>query len=59
MAQKWLTDAYSITTALGGRWHGGYGMALCPAHENIRTPALSVKDGGVPDERARTQRAQD
>ncbi len=45
MAQKWLTDAYSITTALGGRWHGGYGMALCPAHENIRTPALSVKDG--------------
>ena len=40
-----MTDAYSITTALGGRWHGGYGMALCPAHENIRTPALSVKDG--------------
>ncbi len=28
-----MTDAYSITTALGGRWYSGYGMALCPAHE--------------------------
>ena len=37
--------AYSITTALGGRWHGNYGLAFCPCHENTRTPALSVQDG--------------
>ena len=38
-------NAYSITTALGGRWHGNYGLALCPAHQNTRTPALSIKNG--------------
>ena len=38
-------NAYSITAALGGRWHGNYGLAFCPAHENTRTPALSLKDG--------------
>ncbi len=38
-------NAYSITTALGGRWHGNYGLAFCPCHKNTRTPALSLKDG--------------
>jgi len=38
-------SAKEICLALGGRWHGGYGTALCPAHQNIRTPALSLADG--------------
>ncbi len=40
-----MTDARVLTGLLGGRWHGGYGLAFCPAHENTRTSALSVKDG--------------
>ena len=40
-----MTDAQRITYALQGRWHGRYGMALCPAHPNTRTPALSLTDG--------------
>ena len=39
-----MTDAQTITRALGGRWHGGYGVARCPAHED-RSPSLSLKDG--------------
>ena len=38
-------NAYSITTALGGCWHGHYGLAFCPGHQNTRTPALSLSDG--------------
>ena len=38
-------NARAICDALGGRWHGNYGLAFCPCHENTRTPALSVKDG--------------
>ncbi|MEM6549213.1 MAG: toprim domain-containing protein [Pseudomonadota bacterium] len=37
--------AREICRALGGRWHGGYGTAFCPAHDNRRTPALSLADG--------------
>ena len=40
-----MTDARTICDALSGRWHGGYGLAFCPCHENTRTPALSLKDG--------------
>ncbi len=40
-----MTEAERITRALGGHWHGRYGMALCPAHANTRTPALSLADG--------------
>ncbi len=40
-----MTDAHTICDALAGRWHGSYGLTYCPNHENIRTPALSVKDG--------------
>jgi len=39
-----MSDAQTVCTALGGRWHGSYGVAFCPAHENTRTPALSIKD---------------
>ena len=39
-----MTDARTITAALGGRWHGRYGLAFCPVHENKRTPALSITD---------------
>jgi hypothetical protein len=38
-------DARKITHALRGRWHGTYGVAFCPAHDNRRTPALSLSDG--------------
>ena len=38
--------ARAITEALpGGRWHGSYGLAFCPAHKNTKTPALSLSDG--------------
>ena len=40
-----MTDARTITAALGVRWHGGYGLAYCPVHKNTRTPALSLSDG--------------
>ncbi len=37
--------ARAITAALpGGRWHGHYGMARCPCHED-RNPSLSISDG--------------
>jgi putative DNA primase/helicase len=39
-----MTDAATITLALGGRWHGSYGTARCPAHED-RTPSLTIRDG--------------
>lgn len=40
-----MTEAQRITAALRGHWHGRYGTALCPAHQNTRTPALSLTDG--------------
>lgn len=40
-----MLDAKQITQALGGTWHGHYGLAFCPAHANSRTPALSLKGG--------------
>lgn len=38
-------SAEMITRALGGKWHRRYGMAMCPAHDNKNTPALSLADG--------------
>src|SRR5262249_27529696 len=29
-----MKDACSITLALGGKWHGKYGQARCPAHDD-------------------------
>jgi hypothetical protein len=37
-------NAADLTAALGGRWHGRYGLARCPAH-NDRTPSLSIGEG--------------
>ena len=37
-------NAESLTKALGGMWHGTYGMVGCLNHED-RTPSLSVRDG--------------
>ena len=39
-----MTDARAVTRALKGRWHGGYGTARCPTHED-RHPSLSLRDG--------------
>jgi hypothetical protein len=38
-----LVSAQPIVEALGGRWHGSYGTARCPAHRD-RKPSLSVSD---------------
>ena len=37
-------NAQEITKALEGHWHGSYGTARCPAHED-KTPSLSIRDG--------------
>ena len=39
-----MTDAYTLTIALGGKWSGNQGSARCPAHDD-RTPSLSLADG--------------
>jgi putative DNA primase/helicase len=39
-----MTPGETLTTALGGRWHGSYGEALCPVHDD-RSPSLSIRDG--------------
>ena len=36
--------AREIVRAFGGRWHGSYGMVLCPCHDDGRTPALKIAD---------------
>ncbi len=40
-------NARELTKALAGRWHGSYGTACCPAHED-GSPSLSIseRDGG-------------
>ena len=40
-----MSTAQEITIALDGRWYGSYGLAFCPAHDNRRTPALTLADG--------------
>ena len=40
-----MRGARDLALALGGRWHGSYGLTFCPAHLNTRTPALSLSDG--------------
>src|SRR5260221_2252041 len=37
-------SARNLVAALGGRWHGSYGEARCPAHDD-RSPSLSVREG--------------
>lgn len=39
-----MTDAYTITIALGGTWSGNQGVACCPAHDD-RKPSLSLAEG--------------
>ena len=39
-----MTSAKTLTNALGGQWHGSYGAARCPAHDD-RSPSLSIRDG--------------
>ena len=36
--------AREITNALRGKWHGSYGTARCPVHDDHR-PSLSISDG--------------
>lgn len=38
-----MSDARTLTIALGGRWYGRYGLACCPAHGD-RKPSLSIAD---------------
>jgi putative DNA primase/helicase len=39
-----LESARDLTTRLGGNWHGRYGMACCPAHDD-RNPSLQITPG--------------
>ena len=36
-------SASRIVSKLGGRWHGSYGMSLCPAHDD-KNPSLSISE---------------
>ena len=36
-------SAQEIVKALEGRWHGSYGMARCPGHDD-HDPSLSVSE---------------
>jgi len=43
-----MTDAQTLTLALGGRWHGRYGIAACPCCQPERRrdqAAMSIADG--------------
>jgi hypothetical protein len=37
-------NAQELTKALGGQWHGSYGSAKCPGHDD-HDPSLSVSEG--------------
>lgn len=37
-----MTEAGRITRALRGKWHGHYGTACCPAHDD-RNPSLTLR----------------
>ena len=39
-----LDTAKDLTARLGGKWHGRYGMACCPAHDD-RNPSLKIAPG--------------
>jgi hypothetical protein len=39
-------NAAELVKRLGGRMHGHYGLARCPAHED-RSPSLSISDGAA------------
>jgi hypothetical protein len=41
-----MINARTLTRDLGGRWHGSYGTARCPAHDD-RNPSLSIRDGNT------------
>jgi hypothetical protein len=41
-----MTNARTLTRDLGGRWHGSYGTARCPAHDD-RSTSLSIRDGNT------------
>jgi hypothetical protein len=36
--------AAEIVKARGGHWHGSYGMAFCPCHDDGRSPGLRISD---------------
>lgn len=38
-------NAKELTRKLNGKWHGNSGLAFCPAHQNTKTPALSIRQG--------------
>lgn len=37
-------NACEVTMALGGSWHGHYGVAKCPCHDD-KVPSLQISDG--------------
>ena len=39
-----MSPAERLTRSLRGQWHGAYGSARCPAHDD-HSPSLSIADG--------------
>ena len=39
-----MNAAQQLTQNLGGHWHGSYGTAKCPVHDD-REPSLSIRPG--------------
>ena len=39
-----MQKAFDLVKNLNGKWYRNYGLAFCPAHENTKTPSLSISE---------------
>lgn len=39
-----MQKAFDLVKNLNGKWYHNYGVAFCPAHDNTKTPSLSISE---------------